>query len=177
MAIPVSLDEAKAQLRILDDELDNEAEVQGFVEAAAAWVETYTGHILVARDVTETFHGFGAVTLRAWPIKPGALPGVAYVDAAGSPIAITGARLDLSGQRARVLPPSGPFYSFRDAQQTFTVTIRAGDEDDDTVPGNIKRAMLLLIGAYDADREGGATFKAAEASARRLCGDFRARRL
>ena len=177
MAIPVTIEDARRQIRLAEDDDSQDADLRQFIDDAAAWVEDYTGHILVARDVTETFRGFGAVGLRAWPVKPGAVPGVAYVDADGAPVAIVGARLDISGRPARVLPPSGRFYSFRDAQQAFTVTIRAGYEDDDAVPGNFRRAMLILISAYDSDREGGKVFQDAEASARRLCGRRRSRTL
>lgn len=179
MAIPVSLEEAKRQLRQGGEELDvaRQAEVEGFIADAAAWVERYTGRILIAREVTEQFRGFGAVKLRAWPIAPTAIPGIAYVAPSGDPVAIFGARLDVMQRPARVLPPRGPFYSFRDAHQTFTVTIRAGYEDGAQVPGNIRRAMLVLIAAYDVDREGGDIFVAAEKAARALCSDLRLRRL
>jgi hypothetical protein len=55
--------------------------------------------------------------------------------------------------------------------------MRAGYEAGDAVPGNFRRAMLMLISAYDSDREGGEVFQKAEASARRLCGRLRARSL
>lgn len=177
MAIPVTIEDARRQIKLAEDDDSQDADLLQSIADAAAWIEDYTGHILDARDVTETFRGFGAVGLRAWPVKPDAVPGVAYVDAAGAPVAIVGARLDVSSRPVRVLPPAGPFYSFRDAQQVFTVTIRAGYEDDDAVPGNFRRAMLILISAYDSDREGGEVFQKAEAAARRLCGSKRARRL
>jgi uncharacterized phiE125 gp8 family phage protein len=177
MAIPVTIEDARRQIRLADDDDSQDADLHQFIADAAAWVEDYTGHILVARDVTETFRGFGAVGLRAWPIAPDAVPGVAYVDATGAPVAIVGARIDATGRPVRVLPPAGPFYTFRDARQVFTVTIRAGYEDGDTVPGNFRRAMLILISAYDSDREGGEVFQKAEAAARRLCGSKRARQL
>ncbi len=171
MTLPVSLDEAKAQLRV--DGNDQDAEILDFIRDAAAWVEDYTGHIIEARDVTEQFRGFGAVTLQAWPISAVAAPGVAYTDATGSPIALTGARLDLSRRPARVLPASGHFWPFCSADQLFTVTIRAGYESAADVPRNLCRAMLLLIYAYDADREGGDVLAKAEAAARRLCKGFK----
>ena len=58
-----------------------------------------------------------------------------------------------------------------------TVTVRAGYESPDDVPRDLRRAMLVLIGAYDADREGGDILAKAEASARRLCDRHRLRRL
>jgi hypothetical protein len=171
MPIPVTLEDAQIALRQGGEELDPTrlAEVQGFITDAAAWVEDYTGHILVARNVTEQFRGFGSAKLRAWPVAPTSAPGVAYLGENGEPIAVVGARLDVSRRPARVLPPLGPFYSFRDARQLFTVTIRAGYEEGDAIPGAIRRAMLILIAAYDADHEGGDLFGKAEATARALC--------
>jgi len=177
MATPVSILDARRQLRLTDDDASMDGHITGWIADAAAWVEQYTGHILEARDVTEQFSGFGAVRLRAWPVAPTAVPGVAYVTADGSPVAIIGARLDVSSRPARVLPPGGPFYPFRHAEQLFTVTVRAGYGPHDRVPGNVRRAMLVLIAAYDQDREGGDMFQAAEASAKSLCRDLRARGL
>jgi uncharacterized phiE125 gp8 family phage protein len=177
MAIPVTLADAKAHLRLEVEDLSRDAEVAGYIADATGWVEKYTGHILVARDVTEQFRGFAAVELRAWPIKPTALAGVAYLDAAGSPVAITGAVLETRQRPARVRPGVGTFWPFRDTRQLFTVTIRAGYEPTDDVPRNFRRAMLVLISAYDSDREGGELLQTAEATARRLCRDYKLRRL
>jgi uncharacterized phiE125 gp8 family phage protein len=171
----VTLEDAKIQLRSDGEEQDHE--IHGFIADAVAWVENYTGHILTPRDVTEQFNGFGCVALRAWPVQRSAAVGVAYIGADGVPIAITGARLDASKRPARVLPPRGPFYPFRDTQQLFTVTVRAGWETSDQIPRDFRRAILILISAYDADREGGDIFQKAEAAARRLCGSYRMRRL
>lgn len=167
MTFPISLDEAKAQLRVDGDEQDEE--INGFIQDAAAWVEDYTGQILVARDVTQQFRGYGAVDLRAWPIVSGSTVAVAYVDAAGVPVSLTGARLDVSRRPARMLPAGGPFWPFRDTQQLFTVTVRAGYEAPADVPRALCRAMLVMIAAYDADREGGDIFAKAETAAKNLC--------
>jgi hypothetical protein len=105
MTLPVSLADARSQLRLEEDDQSRDADLVGYIADAAAWVENYTGHILVARDVTEQFRGFEAVDLRAWPIKPAAVAGIAYLDASGSPIAVTGAVLDTSRRPASA--PSG----------------------------------------------------------------------
>jgi len=175
MALPVTLEEARIQIKA--EPGDQDGEIANFIMDAAGWVEKYTGHILVAREVTESFRGFGSVSLRAWPISPSATVGVAYVDTAGTPVAITGARLEVSARPARVVPPSGPFYPFQDPRQLFTVTIRAGYETPADVPRNMRRAMLLLISAYDEDREGGKVLADAEAAATRLCRGYKIHRV
>jgi uncharacterized phiE125 gp8 family phage protein len=169
MAIPVTLLDAKWQLKV--DDNDQDAEIAGFIGDAAAWVERYTGHILVARDVTEQFRVPGRViTLSAWPIKPDAVPVV--LDPALSPV--IGAALDASCRPARLSSGTLSRWPLRRTDERLTITVRAGYETSDEVPGNFRRAMLVLIGAYDADREGGEILQTAEATARRLCRDYRA---
>ena len=168
MALPVSLDEAKRQLRIIDNN-DQDDEIAGFIVDAAGWVQDYTGHILEARDVTEVFRGYGPVALRAWPISAGAVPAGSYADASGAAIPIAGARLSATNRPALVSPAAGTIFGVRDDAQTVSVTVRAGYENPADVPRNFVRAMLILIGAFDDDREGGETFQRAEATAKALC--------
>ncbi len=170
MAIPVTLDDAKRQLKV--DDAEQDVEIKGFIADAAAWVERYTGHILIARDVIERFDGFGRLHLRAWPIKPDASIGIGYTRAAGTATNLYGARIASHDRPALIIPAAGACWP---ALATgVTVSVRAGYEDADEVPGNFRRAMLVLIGAYDADREGGEILQTAEATARRLCRDYRA---
>lgn len=170
---PVTLEQAKAQLQLGDADNSRDGEVLDFIADAAGWVEKFTGHILERRDITEQFRGFRPVRLRSWPIAADAVAGVAYIDASGAAVAIPLVRLDLSQRPARVGPAQGAFWPFADSEQFFSVTIAAGYENPDDVPRNIRRAMLLLISAYDADREGGDLFVKAEAAARKLCDQYR----
>jgi uncharacterized phiE125 gp8 family phage protein len=169
MALPVPIEDARRQLRLEPDDDSRDEEINGFVADAAGWVEDYTGHLLTAREVTEQFTGFRPVDLKAWPIAADAVPGVAYLGSDGAEIAITGARIDVSRRPARVLPGTGIFWPFRDSMQAFTVTIMAGYADPENIPRNLKRAMLILISAYDSDREGGDLFLKAEETAKGLC--------
>lgn len=177
MPIP-SLEDAKRQLRQGDEQLDpdREAEIEGFIADAAAWVERYTGHILVARDVTERFDGFGDLTLRAWPVAADAAPAVAYGDPGAVMTTIVGARLAAARRPARVLAPVSLAWPRLTLAPIVTVVVRAGYEDDE-FPGSFRRAMLILISAFDDDREGGEVLALAERTAKRLCGDYRLRRL
>jgi hypothetical protein len=59
MAIPVTLQDARRQIQLDENDESHDADLVQFIDDAAAWVEEYTGHILVARDVTESFRGFG----------------------------------------------------------------------------------------------------------------------
>lgn len=173
MAIPVSLDDAKQHLRLeLDDDTQNDL-VLGWIADAAGWVENYTGHILEARDVTESFVGFDAPQLKAWPIKPAAVPVLTYEASGGAIVPITDVRISLVRRPARVVPWVGSRWPSLPVAPPVNVTVRAGYEAGDIVPGNFRRAMLMLIGAYDADREGGDVLAKAEKTAKSICRPYR----
>jgi len=175
MTLPVSIEDARTQLRAEPGERDDE--ITSFILDAAAWVEQYTGHILEARDVVERFRAPArSIELRAWPINHDAAPVISYTGPNG-PGTVDLVRLDLSRRPARVLPGLGLCWPVFDPAQSLTVTIRAGYENPADVPRNFRRAMLVLIGAYDEDREGGAVLAAAEVAATRLCRGFKVHRL
>jgi uncharacterized phiE125 gp8 family phage protein len=173
MALPVSISDARAQLQLGSD-TSRDDELERFIADAAGWVESYTGHILEARGVTEQFRGFDAVELHAWPIAAASPLTVTFTDANGGSATVIGAALDISRRPARVLRPLGSYWP---RAQLFTATVRAGYEAPDDVPRDLRRAMLVLIAGYDSDREGGEIFAKAEDTARRLCRRYRIHRL
>jgi uncharacterized phiE125 gp8 family phage protein len=173
MTLPVDLVDAKRQLRLEPEDTSQDAEIGGFVADAASWVENYTGHILEPRDVSEQFAGFGRMRLKAWPIAPDAVVTLAY-DGPGVVTTITGARLSVASRPAVVLPPVSLAWPRLLTGTVVTVSVRAGYSSPALVPGNLRRAMLLLISGYD---QGGADLVAAETTARTLCSDFRMRSL
>ena len=173
MAIPVTLTDARRQLRLEADDESRDADLESYIEDAASRIERYTGHRFVAAEVEQYFRSTSVAVLDAWPIKDTALPAVTYVDEAGQTVTVTG-RLDTFARPARVTPEPGTPWLISSSEQRFKVTVRAGYEPTDPVPGSLKRAMLILISAFDEDREGGDLFAKAEASALRLCDDYRA---
>lgn len=176
MSIPVTLDDAKRQLRIELDDASQDDELLGFIADAAAWIEDYTGHLLTQRDVTAQFDRFDALSFREWPIAADAVPIVTYEGASG-PVPVTGIKMNISRRPARVVTLSGGRWPALPPGSAITVTVQAGYADDNPVPEVFRRAMLMLIAAYDADREGGDAFCKAEATARRICSGFRPRAL
>lgn len=176
MATPISLVDARLQLRLEADDQSRDVDLGGYIEDAAAWVEDYTGHILVAREVTEQFCGSALIQLRAWPVTIDAVAKVTYTNRAGVSVAIAGLPIN-SSRRPAQFSPRGSILPFCDTRYVYTVTVTAGYTNPDDVPRNFKRAMLILISAYDADREGGELFQTAEATARKLCGGRRLRRV
>ncbi len=176
MAIPVTLEDARHQLQMAADDTARDDEITGFIADAAAWVEDYTGHVLEPRDVTEQFSSFDQIAFRAWPIAAAAVPIVTYASGNVAATQVTAVRPVVTSRPVRIVPWIGERWP-RLTPDSITVTIRAGYAPGDVVPRNIRRAMLVLIAAYDGDREGGELFQKAEATARRLCGSLRLRGL
>lgn len=177
MAVPVSLDDAKRQLKIELDDISQDDEIIGFINAAVAWVEDYTGHVLVSRDVSAVFSDFGTISFREWPIAATVNPDVTYVNANGETVVIVGVRMNVSRRPARAVPSVGGRWPSVPPGTVISATVRAGYGDNDRVPGIFRQAMLIMIAAYDADREGGKIFREADEAARTLCSDYRLRLL
>ena len=161
MALPVTLDMAKRQLRILSS--DSDPEIEDAIKDAAAWVEDYTGHLLEAREITERFASFERVRLAAWPIA--AEP----VSVFHSGVPISGARLASVTRPGTVLPALNTAWPRITTGDVVEVTYTAGYASADDVPRAFVRAMLVLVGGFFNDREGGEVFAAAEMTAKRLC--------
>lgn len=171
--LPVSRDDAKRQLRVTLSDTSKDIEIDGFIADAVAWVEKYTGHILVARIVQQSFAAFERLRLHAWPVKIGAAVTVTYTDG-GSPVAVPGAGLLVRNRLASIRPPVAGRWPSLPAGGSVTVSVRAGYEPDEPIPGTLRRAMLVMIQGFDA---GGEALAEAEVTARRICRFDRARSL
>lgn len=150
MTEPVTLAQAKAQCRVLHDDDDNL--IASLIIAAREWVENFTGHILVQREVTQYFACFTRPLLFAWPIADDATVAIAYLDSAGASQAVTGARIIRGNGWASIAPAVGeswPSIYYGPA----SVTLEAGYAAAADVPESMKQAMLLLIAHWFANRE------------------------
>jgi phage conserved hypothetical protein, phiE125 gp8 family len=177
MPIPVTMDDAKRQLRMDVDDVSRDDEIQSFIDDAAAWIEEYTGHVLVERDITAEFATFGEISFREWPIAASAVPIISYQGASGPAVSITDVQARVSRRPVRIVRWDGARWPVLPSGNIVTVTIRAGYPANAVVPPVFRRAMLMLIAAYDDDREGGDIVAKAEATARRICAGFRPRAL
>lgn len=144
---------------------------------AIGWVEVHTGHLLRLRSITETLSSFDA-TLKAWPIAPTARASVSYGILGVTPVLIDNVPVIVSRRPACLARPTAlAAWPRLDIGAEVQVTVDAGYATADLIPGNLRRAVLVLAAAYDSDREGGDILAAAEKSARSLCSPFRMRRL
>lgn len=149
MPEPVTLAEAKAHCRVLS--ADDDALIASMIVAAREWVESYTGHILVLRNVTQRLSSFDRPRLFAWPIADDATVTVTYVDSDGATQPLTGARLIFGNGWAELATAFGSTWPT--SYGPATVTVEAGYATADDVPQSMKQAILLLVGHWFANRE------------------------
>lgn len=149
MPEPVTRTEAKLHLRVLHD--DEDTLIDGLIIAAREWVEHFTGHILVLRNVTQRLPSFTRPRLFAWPIADDATVTATYVDSDGATQPLTGARLIFGNGWAELATAFGSAWPA--TYGPASVTVEAGYATPDDVPRSMKQAMLLLIGHWFANRE------------------------
>jgi uncharacterized phiE125 gp8 family phage protein len=159
---PISVQEAKEHCRV--DLTDEDALIDGYVQAARMHIETITGRALITQQ--------WAMRLDGWPcwidvpkpplISTVLLPvAITYVDTAGASqtLATTQYRIDApsgpTAGRGRIEAAYGVTWpSLQGVLNNATVTFWAGyGVSGDTVPRPIRQAMLLLIGHWYRNRE------------------------
>lgn len=170
MAEPVSLATAKAHLRVLDNNEDTP--ITGYIKAAREWVENYTGHVLVQREITEQRDQFGSfIELHRRPVLDTPEVEIAYVDTDGTEQAYADAVFQSSRFPARIYPALDGSWPSLWEHGGVTVTYTAGYEAGEE-PQQLLEAMLVLIAGMHANRGTlpTETTKAAES----LCDPYRA---
>lgn len=150
---PVTLDEAKRQVRMVEDDSQDDF-LCDLIAPARAFCERYTGQIFQRRLFTDTFSRWGDfLELSRRPII--SVDSVDYVDEAGDDAEYTGFLAPLSGYPVRVYPGIDDEFPTLGTGGTITVTYTAGFEEGSNAEAVViaKRAMLLLIGHWFENRE------------------------
>jgi uncharacterized phiE125 gp8 family phage protein len=153
MAEPLTTAEAKAQLRVVDDSEDDL--IDSYVVAAREWCEDYTGHILVARVVTDAFKAWGEyLTLRHQPItvdEPTPTLVVTYNDAEGDVVEYEDRVIRDQNYPWEIWAPYGSEFPTLGDNGTIVVTYTAGYDEAD-VPEKFKQAIRVLISGMHTNR-------------------------
>lgn len=153
MATLVDLTAAKAHLRKTDTSEDSI--IGTYRTAAIGWVESYTGHILSAREVTDAFHEWGDyLTLRHQPITvddPTPTLTVTYLDTEGDEIEYDSRVIRDQRYPWTIYPPYGDEFPTLATNGTITVTYTAGYAAGE-VPDALNAAILLLVGHWYSNR-------------------------
>ncbi len=161
---PVSLDEAKAHLRVETD--DEDGLIDGLIVAARELVETTTRRAVMPQTWDLVLDGFcaseyyrdGALILPKPPVT--AVSSISYVDTTGTTQVLPSSqyRTELpagpKAMRARITEAYGVSWpSTRAVMGAVTIRFVCGYANEGAVPYGIKAAMLLLIGHWYARRE------------------------
>lgn len=152
---PVTLAEAKAQLRIDHD--DEDTLLGRLIDSAATTVEEMTGRALV----TQTWRldmpapsGRAAIRLERAPVA--ALSAAVYTDGAGAEqtLALDDLRLYGDADAPLVEPVSGKTWPAAGTDvDAMRITFVAGYGDADAVPEPLRQAVLLLVAHQFERRE------------------------
>jgi len=169
---PVTLSEVRRALRIDHDDEDDL--IRELIVSAREAVEHMTSLTVVRRAVTKGFDGFSDyMPLWAWPIVVEDGATVSFVDTSGMEQALAGVRLLAHRRPARIAPAVGEHWP---AAEAVSVTVTAGYPTRDAVPRALRRAMLMLIGHWYANREAvviGSVASKLDLAVEELVGPFR----
>lgn len=144
---PITLADAKLHLRVFDTSED--ALIEAYIRAAREWVENYTGHILVQREVTDHFECFrGHMELSKRPVI--SVDEVAYTDADGAPGTYADPVVTLGRYPVRVYPALNGWFP-RAGREGVTITYTAGYAAGEE-PQALLQAMFVLIAHFWANR-------------------------
>lgn len=146
---PVNLNEAKAHLRILDTSYDSE--IEAMIERATGVAELYTNLSLMEQTVKLYFSSIpanGIMEIRRGPIT--SLEGVYYHNGTEF-IETEDVQLDAISIPARIKFNTIPAY---DTEQLWAgyIEFTAGYPNADSVPVNIKQAILMLVASFFENR-------------------------
>lgn len=156
---PISLAEAKLNLRI-DDDLDHEDDVvEGLIVAARRYCEKHTGRQFVTAGLRLALDKFparerGLIELPSPPLIGSVV--VKYYDADNvlTTLAADAYDVDTIGEPGRIRPVTGTNWpTVRDRLNAVLIEYSAGYGSAADVPFTIKRAMHLLVGHWFKNRE------------------------
>ena len=145
---------AKAHLRA--EGTAEDVLIQSYIDAAASWVEGFTGLLLTRREVVQSFSGFATYLPLFWGPDVDPDPDtieLAYVDADGSDQVVTAPRL----RRGRIYAPADGWPAIGDySTVALSYTAGFGDGEGETpVPADLVQAQLMLIAFWFQNRAAG----------------------
>lgn len=135
---------ALAKQHLEYDDGDRDQLILQSMDAAADWVEDYTGLLLTRRSVACLRRAAAAIDIGVGPTP--VIDGVSYIDAGGAVQMVDPAQYRLVGQRLHMAGalPIAPYG--------IEISVTAGF--DGVVPAKLIRAQLMLIAHWHMHREG-----------------------
>lgn len=147
-AEPITLEEAKAHLRV--SEPDEDAGIERLIAAARGMLEQRTNRRMMAQTIEFALPAWGGFVIPAAPFA--ALGGITYVGADGAPQVLDEALLyvDAYNEPAAAVLGVGEAWPALYPGSRPLVRAVVGYPSADAVPAELKAWMLLAIGAlYD----------------------------
>ena len=166
---PVSVDEIKSQLRIIDDDADNTT-LSFYIQSAREFFETQTNRQLCTATWIATYDFFpgrkvdeyrppgwryGIIRLPRSPLA--SVVSVQYIDTNGDTqtLASTEYQVSTKSEPGRVAPARFKVWPITDpmSMEAVTVTFTAGYGGASDVPVRFKQAIRFLVGHLYENRE------------------------
>lgn len=153
--LPISLDEAKAYLRI--DGNDDNAVVASLIEAATEWVEDQTGQQIRPASVVYSLDAFPLgreIKLPKPPLR--SVDTVWYLNAAGNQQVFpfgTYAEDTVSRPGRVILKPGNSWPTTDGSPGCVWVEYDAGYANPAAVPSSLKQAIRFMVGHWFENRE------------------------
>jgi uncharacterized phiE125 gp8 family phage protein len=160
-AEPLTLDEGKAQLNMVDEDHDDEL-IDAMLVAVREAVEDRTRSFLMERPVELRLSGFpcGPIYLPKVPkgdgIPPVSVSSITYTDTAGDTQTWSASSytVDLYSSPPSIVPVyDTPYPSTRDVPNAVVVSYTVGFGSADDIPFKVKAAMKVMLADLYKDRE------------------------
>ena len=151
---PISVEEAKAHLRVSDHFDDHQ--IASLIRTARAKCESFTRLALIERISEIVLHGFPpSIRVPLWPVR--SVEAITYTAPDGSVLVLdpTQYQLDETGRPRFIVPSFGECWPIaRDDVNGVRVRVKAGfGANAADIPDDLRHAMLLMIGAFYENRE------------------------
>lgn len=156
LAEPVTLEKAKGQCNILEDDAAFDDKLGDLITTAREHVEAYCGVLFISRGLTASCDCWR--DLARLPVGPvSSVSAITYVDADGNTQTLDGSawELRIDGLEAAIVPAFGVTWPAIRAGSRITVTLTAGfgAEGEELCPKPVRHAILLFLSQQFEQRE------------------------
>jgi len=146
---PVTLTEAKAQLRIPVAQTEQDDHITGLIKSAREHCESYHGHAYITQTLKLVLDGWPDDDEILLPRPPyQSITSVKYVDTSGVQQTLDAAayQADLTSTPGRIRPAYGYSWpTIRDQMAAIEIIFVAGFGDADDVPERIRQAIKIKV--------------------------------
>lgn len=148
---PITLAEAKAQLRVASSDTSNDVIIGGLIPAATKFCQSLVQRVFVLQTLEWVLPCWReCLDLPIAPVLADQVVSVKYVDWASEAqqtLAASTYVVQTKGESCRIVPKFGTCWPLLFARSPEPIVIRfdAGYEDPADLPGNVKVAILLML--------------------------------